>query len=1012
MSAQPDRVYADALSGFTDRRLARAPAPVPVELLVRAFPVIPPLEVGKSEPFPKRVLIADVVIGPDGRAICGAYLGDGPDFDEVAGRFLGPAAPADSDAAGPGPLRGPDNFLDRLIWRLIYKSRFGFVGWDPAAFFSSMAFAFRHGGLWAVIFTDEVNGRQLVDYHRSPVILGPLSDGRVSVRFGPRKKPDPGDFGAGGRQYPGRFTGLQDAVSAFTGERVKDLATACRLFDVAPPPPGLATVEALHERIVALRKLYRAVRAEAESWPGVVIDRLPSATALVSGAYITAGIQQPLLRDRRTVRVPPRAIGAGIEAASIGARTGTFVRRQAVPGLDVDIAACYPVANALADVQDLLTHEVVAHHLRGCRSLSPLRRGVADAVAAELLDHPEAWQSLAFLAKVRPAGDALTVHVDLFGTEATITAPIVSRSREFWTTGFDLAAAVIEDLDRGGAGHVPEITEAWTFTFGRRLRGLRPVMFPGGWTWDPRRVSTYRSRDGRTRGNIYLLLAAMRAEAKSDPSLTPAQRIRRRGMLKVAANAGAFGMFSATTARDDVKPGTAHRLYTSDGIVSVRESTAERPGPWAFPLAAALVEGGGRLLLSLLLHEVRGRGGTAVQVDTDGGFIIATPNGSRIDQHHASTTPALSFAEVQEVRDRFVPVAEWAGLPTVPNRVEGGRLVGGGRPSLLKIEDTIIGPGGLLRGYLCYAPGVRRFAIHPAGGDGPWRVSENTIGAMVNPTSLRSAEFARECYRYLLAREADEPFETGWLDEPVLWPKTLTHPADLTTARRAIPGLRLTESVVYVRDLFGTCSYIARRVPGASWQELDWRSEDGHPAHPVPARETAVGAVRTWRAFLNTFLSHPVAFTLDADGRRADGDTRGVLHPAPILIVGAAHTGRTRWGEGERAETLLPDPNEWARVLGDLAGVPGAELSRAGLAPRTARAIRAGRRPVRRNAEAAYRLVAKRARADAGLVRDPAPQCAAPGCTEHLTGRQRTFCARHGTYPGARRKAWIEATAR
>jgi hypothetical protein len=332
------------------------------------------------------------------------------------------------------------------------------------------------------------------------------------------------------------------------------------------------------------------------------------------------------------MQVPPRAIGAGIEAASIGARTGTFVRRVATSGLDVDITACYPVGGALAGVQDFLTHEVTAHHLQGHRSLAELSRRVRRAVAAGLLDDPELWRSLAFLVKVRPGGDVLTVHVDLFGTEATVTAPIVAGSKDFWTTGFDLALAVIEDLDRGGSGTVPEIVEAWTFTFGPRLRGLLPVSFPGGWVWDPRPPSSYRSQDGRTWGNLHLLLAAMRLAAKIDPALSHPERVRLRGMLKVASVAGAFGMFAATIPRSDAKPGTRHRVITADGVATLDHGTAERPGPWAFPPPAALVEGAGRLLLTLLMHEVRALGGDMVQVDTDGGFIVATPEGGFIDQ--------------------------------------------------------------------------------------------------------------------------------------------------------------------------------------------------------------------------------------------------------------------------------------------------------------------------------------------------------------------------------------------
>jgi len=374
---------------------------------------------------------------------------------------------------------------------------------------------------------------------------------------------------------------------------------------------------------------------------------------------------------------------------------------------------------------------------------------------------------------------------------------------------------------------------------------------------------------------------------------------------------------------------------------------------------------------------------------------------------------ALSFAQVQEIRERFATLARWAGLPITPDRLEGGRVVTGeGMPSLVKFADPMVGEDGKLGDFLCYTPSLRRFAIHPDDGgdvDGRWRVSENTVGVMVNPSSLRQGDFARECYRYLLARETGEDFDADWLDEPVLWPKTLTHPADLTAARRAIPDLRPTETVVYARELFGASSYIARLVAGASWRDLDWRTGDGEPVTLMAAKDRAVGAVRTWRVFLNEFLRHPVAFTLDADDRRADGSTRGLLAPAPILLVGATRTGRTSWATGERAEDLISDAGEWGRVLDGLAGVSAGELRRAGLAPRTVRAMRAGRRPVPRNAEAARRLATTRARSEAGLAKDRAGRCIAPRCDERLTGRQRIFCRRHASYPGSRRKAWREA---
>jgi hypothetical protein len=602
---------------------------VPAQMRVRTFPVVPPRALHLRGDFPSRVIVSDTALAPDGRAISGSYLGAGPDMEQIVGRFPGPAALEEFTPPGDGALRSLDGFLDRVIWRPVHDSRFGFVTWDAVTFFSSIAFTFKDRGLWAILWTyTGEDGERLVDFHRSPIVFEPRAGARVEVRFGPRKGYNKRDLDASGRQFTGHFLSLRDAVSALYGDRVEDLGDACRLCDIEPPPEP-ATPENLGRRVGALRELYRAVRPEAESWPGVSVGRLPSATAIVNGVYLTARIPQPLLRDRATMRVPARCIGAGIEAASIGARTGIFLRRVDVPGLDLDVVSDYADCAALADTRDFLTHSVTAHHVSGRRQLDRMRRLVRDAVKAGLLEHPELWRSLAFLCKVVPRGDVLTAHIELFGAEATVTAPIVDGSAPYWMTGFDLALALVEDLDAGGEGRVPEIAETWTFEFGPRLRGLHTVGFPGGWVWDPRRDATYRSRDGRTWGNLYLLLAAMRLEAATDPGLTPAARIRRRGMLKTAANAGAFGMYSATVPTGD--PSGPHRVITSEGVVRAPQGEPELPGPWAFPPAAALVESAGRLLVTLVMHEVRVRGGSLVQVDTDGVFVVATPDGGEIE---------------------------------------------------------------------------------------------------------------------------------------------------------------------------------------------------------------------------------------------------------------------------------------------------------------------------------------------------------------------------------------------
>jgi len=242
--------------------------PVPVIRRTRAFPTVGPRLIHPQDPFPSRVMIAEAFTGANGRAVCGTYLGNGPGLDDVRGRFLGPEPPSGLIIPGPGPLRDLDGFLDRVLWRPAYESRFGFVAWDQAALFASLAHSFRKHGAWAVIFTDpDPDGGRYIDYYRSPIAMKPKSNGRISVSFGPRKHPDARDINERGRQWAGRFCSVRDAASAVIGADVDDLAAACRIFDIKSPPTGPASIESLWIRVHALRELYRAVRHEVELWP-------------------------------------------------------------------------------------------------------------------------------------------------------------------------------------------------------------------------------------------------------------------------------------------------------------------------------------------------------------------------------------------------------------------------------------------------------------------------------------------------------------------------------------------------------------------------------------------------------------------------------------------------------------------------------------------------------------------------------------------------------------------------
>ncbi len=432
---------------------------------------------------------------------------------------------------------------------------------------------------------------------------------------------------------------------------------------------------------------------------------------------------------------------------------------------------------------------------------------------------------------------------------------------------------------------------------------------------------------------------------------------------------------------------------------------------------------------------------TFAQSDTDGAFLIATPEGRlvacpggpEIDEHGRECIRSLTFADVQARRDRFATLARWTDLPISPERLEGRRvIVGEGSPSLFKWEPTALGPDGTLVDCSSYSPGLKKFLQWQEEDPETFKASEATIGPMLNPSPLSKRWFARMCWEFLEAIDAGGSTvpEHDWLDRPTVYPVSV-RPEELKRVERAIPDVRPFESLMYVKAFVGAESFLARLDEDpASWAHVEWFTEEGERVRIARAWEERrigrsdpdgprVAPVRTWKVFLRSLQRHAVLLTVGPDGRPCGKDTRGLLRPQPVLLVGADVVGRTDWAKNRKAPVFLRDPGRWQRILGVLESMNETELRKAGLAPSTVRALRAGRTPSPRTAalaeRVAIRLAEDRVVGD-GRMGAPKGQgvlrlidsrrCEAPGCAHRLVGRQRRWCRVHRAYPGSRRKAW------
>ena len=267
--------------------------PLPVDIVVRGFPALPPTEPARAHPWPQRALLVDVCsTRPRAGALAwGAYRLLGSCREHVEGRFYHsgqvPAAEVEAVRRGLQDAHGlleREAFLDQVLFRCVYKLplRAALVAWDLPFSISRLARNVRvirskdgclcyRFTLWTYV---DDNGRERNDFYRPRIDITVADAGRTLIQFTRRKEPDPQDLIPEGATRPrrryvyrGRFLSLATAVYTLTGEELS-LVEACHAFEVEQPPAGEPTPANLDVRLDAFAGLYQAVMAEFARWPG------------------------------------------------------------------------------------------------------------------------------------------------------------------------------------------------------------------------------------------------------------------------------------------------------------------------------------------------------------------------------------------------------------------------------------------------------------------------------------------------------------------------------------------------------------------------------------------------------------------------------------------------------------------------------------------------------------------------------------------------------------------------
>src|SRR5439155_24092270 len=137
--------------------------------------------------------------------------------------------------------------------------------------------------------------------------------------------------------------------------------------------------------------------------------------------------------------------------------------------------------------------------------------------------------------------------------------------------------------------------------------------------------------------------------------------------LKIFANS-IYGFFVELLPELQSK-NTPVGIYSGEKRFPYSSDLIEKPGTWFFPTLASLITSAGRLLLAMTEACVQEKQGTYLFCDTDSLAIVSSNNSGSLNIPGSEGVRILSWAEVQEIVDRFISLN-----PYDPKAVKGSIL--------------------------------------------------------------------------------------------------------------------------------------------------------------------------------------------------------------------------------------------------------------------------------------------------------------------------------------------------
>jgi hypothetical protein len=797
------------------------------------------------------------------------------------------------------PLYSRSDFMKKVFWPAIKRKGALICGLNLPFDLSRLALAWDRGehNEWSLTMAEYPNGVE--NRNRPRILIAPIDSKKAFIRLANPWKPE--EWKNNGK---GHFLDLRTLAWALFNRSVslkflcEMLKTEHQKFDHEPTgkvkpeeidyarQDGRCTVDALN-----------GLKQEFDKHPIALKPYNAYSPASVAKGYLEAmGIAQPAEK----FHLSERELGIVMQSY-YGGRSETRIRCAEVPVVPVDFTSEYPTCCVLLGLFDVLTAKSVALQ----EDTRRVRRLLSHISLDECFD-PDTWDNFKFFALVQPDEDILPIRTVYDGVTQNIGNNYLSSETPLWFAGCDLISSVIRTKK------VPRILKAVRLISHGKQPGMKKINLRSSMV----EINPYKD-------DLFRKVIEQRKLHKSDKALYY--------WLKILANS-IYGFFVELI--PEIQSKNVHvNVFSGDAHLKDSSDTVENPGVWFFAPLAALITSAGRLLLAMTEACVETKKGTYLFCDTDSLAIVSSKKGGELAIPGGEGVQILSWAEVQEIVDRFAslnPYDPAAVKGSILNLVDANFVESSGK----KTQRQLYG----------YSIAAKRYALYEKTGKSQIKIIDpkaHGIGFLYPPADSPEDwegsvpkwifEFWDCILRDALHLSRKAP---DWLDAPQMMRLTITTCNVLEMLEKweiarpynflflpmidpvlGFPFSKQSGNVLLVCPFSSeqkkwfdlTCVDVHS---GKEYQLLNCKNQvENIPRNAVFPSQFA--------RLLPQYQRHPEAKSLAPDGTVCQSETIGLLKRAHVIAGDIRYVGKEtdrKWEEGEDMTLLAFTATEYGRT--------------------------------------------------------------------------------------------------